>query len=150
MTVNGISPLSPAEKIRGTWQARALAESKGKTAAVVLAVLFFNYAETMQVLLRVVYPGFRELQFPFYASGATVVKSGQVVCDLATARLANVLCKTRNALVYDSEAELIKEFRDIADRLKLNDHDRVAMTKAVQNWVVADLRINHLGQKVAS
>ena len=141
---------SPAEVICDLWQARALARSKGKTAAVVLAVLFFNYGEAMQVLLRVVYPGFRDLKFPYYASGATIVKSGQVVCDLATDRVANFILTTRNALVYDSEAELIKEFRDLADRLKLNDNDRVAMTTAVQNWVVADHRINHLGQKAAS
>jgi hypothetical protein len=141
---------SPAQTIAETWQARALRESSGKTAAVVMAVLFYSYSEAMEVLLRVIYPGFRELRFPFYTSGATVVKTGKVVCDLATARFGSHLVTARNTLVYESEGELIKEFRDLADRLKFTDAERVQMTTAVQNWVVADLRIDHMGRNTVS
>lgn len=133
----------PAKALRDTWQARCLAESKGKTAAVVLAVLFHSYGTAMPVMLRVVYPGFRDIAKPFFCSGATIFHTGKIGCDM----IDRAGKKQRNVLIFESENELIKEFRDLADRLKLSDAERVELTGAVKRWVVADLRVNHLGEK---
>jgi hypothetical protein len=37
--------------------------------------------------------------------------------------------------------------RALADRLKLPDAERLQFTAAVQKWVVADLRVDHLGRR---
>lgn len=142
-----------AKELRDTWQARALAESKGLTQKVVLAVLFHGYLEAMQVLLRVVFPhaevarnGWTEISRPFFTGGAQILRSGKVAC-LMIGKVDDV---PRAMVVYDSQDQLIREFRSLADRLKLSDMDRIEMMGAVAKWVVADRRIDHLGRKLAS
>jgi hypothetical protein len=132
-----------AEEIRQTWQARALSHTAGKLAAVVMIILFHNYAEAMPVLLRVVYPGFTDITKPFFCSGATILKNGKIVCALVNRAGERVI-----KVVYGDEYELQADFRNLAELLKLSDAERVEMTEAVRNWVVADHRINHLGEKV--
>lgn len=141
-----------AQDLRNTWQARCLAESRGRTAAVVMAVLFHNYLPAMQILLRVVFPGaplarngWTEIERPFLYGGATIVISGKIRCGMV-----DKAGRRRDAtIIYDSEAELVKEWRELADRLKLNDAERIEMTGALKNWIVRDMRINHMGGKAA-
>lgn len=135
-----------AQKLRDTWQARALAETKGRLAAVVLGVLFHNFAEVMPILLRVVFPGFRDIKRPFLSGGATVLANGMVACGLVSSGSD----APRQMIIYEREACIVKDFRDLADRLKLNDADRVEMMGAIKKWVVADHCIDHLGRRLAS
>lgn len=131
-----------AQDLRDTWQCRCLAETKGKLAAVTLSVLMHGYSQAMPVLLRVAFPGFRDIVMPFISSSATIVKSGKVVADITSSRLL----PPKPTVLFDSEAELIKDFRDLADRLALPDKDRLDLMAAVKRWVVADLRVDHMGR----
>jgi hypothetical protein len=140
-----------AQDLRETWQARVLAESRGKLSVVVLAVLMHSYGTAMQVLLRVVFPkapvgkgGWTEVSPPFFWGTATVMPNGMVTCMMVTRDGQ----KVPNAHVYDSQDDLVKDMRGLADRLQLTDHDREEMAEAFKRWVTRDLRINHLGQKV--
>lgn len=131
-----------AQKLRDTWQARALAESDGKTRAVVLVVLFHAYTKVIKTLLRVVFPGFRDIHAPFFSSGATIALNGKLICDLVEKSGL-----VRPVVVYESTDDLNREMRDLADRLKLTDPERLEFTAAIQKWVVADARIDHLGRR---
>lgn len=128
-----------AQDLRDTWQARVICESTGKTRAVVLIVLIMSYAKAFQTLLRVC--GYRDISRPFLSSGATIQLSGQLVCDV-TEKSGLVA----PAVVYESTDELNKDMRGLADRLKLSDKERVEFTAAIQKWVVADLRVDHMGR----
>lgn len=142
-----------AQDLRNTWQARCLAAASGKEAAVIMAVLFHNYLPAMQILLRVVFPaapiagnGWTEIARPFLYGGATIDGAGRVGCGMVTKDGR----KVPNALIFDREAQLVSMFRRLADRLKLDDTERVEMTEAVKRWVVADRRINHLGERAVA
>lgn len=134
-----ISVHDHAQKLRNTWQARALAESTGKTRAVVLIVLFYAYTTVIKTLLRVVF-NMRDIEKPYFSSAATIVLNGKVVCDL-TERSGLV----HPVEVYASTDELNRDMRELADRLKFTDAERVAFTAAIQKWIVADQRVDHLG-----
>lgn len=136
-----ISVHDHAQKLRDTWQARALAESSGKTRAVVLIVLFHAYTTVIKTLLRVVF-NLRDINPPFFSSHATIALNGKVVADL-TERSGLV----HPVAVYDSTDALNKDMRDLADRLKFTDPERLAFTAAIQKWVAADLRVDHLGRR---
>ena len=132
-----------AQDLRETWQARCLAEAKGRLAAMVLAVLMHSYPTAMQVLLRVVFPtapvgkgGWVEVSPPFFWGPATILAGGAVVCKTIQKDRSTV----QNGLVYGSEEFLIKEMRDLADRLKLDDGDRNEMTESFKRWIVRDMR----------
>jgi len=133
-----------AQDLRDTWQARVLAEAKGKQAAVVLIVLCMSYSAAIKTLLRVVFD-IRDIQRPFFASGAEIQLSGKLVCDLV--EKSGI---THPVVVYDSTDELNRDMRDLADKLKLSDTERLEFTAAIQRWVVADHRVNHLGRKVVN
>ncbi len=124
--------------LRASWQARVLAACGGHDGQVVLSVLAHNYDEAMPALLRVVFPGFTSIVAPFYCTAAKVAKSGHVVADVVT-KGGEVV---KDVKVFDSEGHMQDTFRRIADRLKLNDQDRVELFKCVQRWVVADRRLD--------
>lgn len=127
-----------AQDLRETWQARVIAESTGKTRAVVLIVLSMNYTHAMQTLLRVL--GFRDIARPFLSSGATIQLSGKLVCDVTEKSGLKA-----PSVVYESTEELNRDMRELADHLKMSDPERIEFTSAIQRWVVADLRVNHMG-----
>jgi len=129
-----------AQKLRETWQARVLAESDGKTRAVVLIVLFHAYTKVIRTLLRVVFPAMRDIPTPFLSSGATILLNGKVACDLTYAGGIRV-----PKVIYESTDDLNRDMRILADRLKLADAERIEFTAAIQKWVVADQRVDHLG-----
>ena len=138
------------DQLAETWQVRCLRAAKGKFASVMLTIFYFNYMEQAQYLMWQAYGRAADLRFPFYTGGATVVNSGQVVCDMNIGRIGERFKIRRNVKVFDTEGELIREFRNLADKLKLDDKDRVAMTDTIRKWVVADHRINYLGQRVSA
>ena len=126
-----------AQQLRDDWQCRLLVEAKGKNAAIVLAMLANLYYEALEVMLRVCFPTFERIEPPLFTGFARILQDGRVVCDYMSSKYAVQV----NALVYETEAELIKEFRDIADRLKFSDADRKAMFADLKRWVSRDDRI---------
>lgn len=124
--------------LRASWQARALAETGGHMAAVLLSVLAHNFDDAMPILLRIAYPGFTSIAAPFYCTAGKLAKSGQIVADVVTTDGQIV----KDAKVFDSEIQMRDAFRRLADRMKLSDSDRVEMFKCVQRWVVADRRLD--------
>ena len=127
----------PAQLLRDQWQCRLLAETKGKIAAVVMAFLAHSYFEAMETLLRMAYPGFVKVQPPLYSGPATIRSTGQITCTY----IARNFEERHNVLVYDSEDDLLKEFRELADKLKLKDHEREEMFATIKRWVTRDDRI---------
>ncbi len=126
-----------ANEIRESWQAKLLSVARGRTAAAALVILAYSYYEAMDILCRVVWPGFIKLKPPLLSGPGKIVGTGQVVCDMVDA--AGYI--TRNVAVYESEDELKSEFRRIADALALEDEQRTEMFDAIKRWVAADYRI---------
>ncbi len=128
-----------AAEIRESWQYKLLKTTgcKDKIGAVSLVVLAHSYYEAMETMLRLVFPGFKRLNCPLLTGTAKVMPAGQIVCDMHKTP-STVL---RNVLLYDSQDELIDEFRGMADKMKLNDQDRIDMFAAVQRWVSQDRRL---------
>lgn len=126
-----------AQQLRDEWQCKLLVEAKGKAAAVALVMLANMYLEAMEVLLRVAFPKFVQIRPPLYTGHARITFTGHVVCDYID-KYYNL---RRDTVVYDSEDDLIKEFRDIADRLKFSDGDREAMFAMIKKWVSRDDRL---------
>ena len=124
--------------LRASWQARALVEAKGQTGMVLLSVLSHTYDEALMVVLPLVFPGYVEPSLPCLVSTGKVAKSGAVVADVI--RKDRTLAKDQ--VVYPTELAMRDDFRRLADRLKLNDSDRIEMFKCVQRWVVADRRLD--------
>jgi hypothetical protein len=133
-----------ADEIRQMWQARALREATGKLQQVMLVVFFQEYDEALKILLHV--NGIVDIKLPAYSGYATISPGGRLVCDEMIDRQKT----TRKTTVYHNEGEFIGEMRRFADRLKLNDRDREEMFAVLRKWVVADLRIDHMGRKLAS
>jgi hypothetical protein len=140
------SKLKLSRELRESWQCRCLAESRDRLWRVVLAVLAHNFADALLVLLKVTYPNFAGLKRPLILGGATIERSGKITCDV----IKDGAAVPELEVIYDSQDELVADFRRLADRLKLNDDDRLGMITAVQRWVVADLRIDHNGRRLAS
>lgn len=133
-----------AQELRDTWQGRTLAETKGKLFIVVMAIISHEWPTALPTLLRTVFPDFRDIARPFINSYATITRSGRVVASVMTDD------GPRLQIIFESEAEMVKEFRDLADRLKLPDGERIEMTAVLKKWVVADHRINVMGERKAS
>ena len=131
-----------AQKLRDKWQARILAETNGRAFVVALAIIAKRWPEATEILLRVVFENFRDIARPFITSHATVQKNGKVVAIVAPR-----IGVPRWQIIYDSEAEMVKEFRDIADRLKLDDAERVEMTETLKRWIAADRRVDVNGDR---
>lgn len=132
-----------AQELRDTWQARALTEAKGRLQAVVQIVLFHGYWDAMPILLRVAFPGFKDIARPFLIGYATVTPNGRVVCDMACTDGL-----TKKVAIYEKESEMTAEFRAMADQLKFTDAERTEMFEAIRKWVTLDMRVNHHGIKV--
>ena len=135
-----------AQDLAATWQARALAESKDKTRAVLRTVLTHSYAGAMPILMRVVFPNLRGEWLPEFIGTAKIDRGGRIVCNVKNPQRQLV----PGVVVYDSAEKLIWTFRTLADRLKFSDTERIEMIEAVKRWIVADERIDHLGRKLAS
>jgi len=115
---------------------RALGAARGKTGAVLLSVISHNYDDGLQAA---VYTGAVKLVAgPHLSSAARVQKNGAITADIE--RMDGRIDK--QAVLYRNEIEMRDDFRRLADRLKLGDSDREQMFIALQNWVVADRRLD--------
>jgi predicted O-methyltransferase YrrM len=125
--------------LRGSWQARALAQTSGPARMVVLSVLAHTLDEATFTLCAVVFPDFDgSLKPPFLTSAAKIDKRGAIVADMVDER-GRI---HKDLVLFPTEIALRDAFRKLADRLKLNDADRVEMFKYAQRWVVADRRLD--------
>ena len=137
--LNHIAAHKTAQELRDTWQVRALIETRDyQIGAVLLSVLAHNYDDVMEVLMRVAFPGFHSIALPFLCSAGRIDHSGRIVADMAASNGAII----KDYVLYPTERALRDDFRRLADRMKLNDKDRIEMFKAVQRWVVADRRLD--------
>jgi len=134
-----------AEEIRAMWQSRALAASSGKLRKVIVCALAKEYPGAMVTLLRVTFPGFVDLDRPIFVSYAHVALDGSVICDMVDREGRRV-----TGWVYRKEEHFIYAMRKLADRLKLDDRDRIEMFTVLQKWVASDRRVGVLGQRLAS
>lgn len=136
-----LEPLSPhasAEELRASWQGRTIEAAHGMTGAVLLSILSHNFDDALPFLLRAVFPGFYSISAPFLCSAGKVAKSGCVVADVIDEGGDKLL----HQWLYASETDLRDDFRRLADRLKLSDHDRVQLFLAIKQWVVCDYRMD--------
>ena len=129
-----------AEVLRQSWQGRALACTNGQGA--MLAVLMSLFAEVhddaFPFLMRAVFPEWHGVYAPFICSAPKIDKAGRIIADVVKKGGA----KSKGHVVFDSEDQMQTQFRRLADWLKLDDKDRVAMFDAVRAWVKADMRLD--------
>lgn len=133
-----------AAELRDTWQARVLAAAKGKTWRVAVAALAMDEPAKIPYLFNAIYHGFKDVERPFLAGYAVITKAGKVICGVVRSGSDSY----DYDVIYDSEDEMIGEFRRLADVLKLDDADRAALFEVLRKWVAADQRINVMGEKV--
>jgi len=124
--------------LRASWQCRALLEARHHTWCVLLSVLSHTYDEAMLPLLQVAFPNFASIAAPFICSAGKIDRTGAIVVDIVE-RSGTI---SRDVAIYESEIHLRDDFRRLADRMKLDDEDRIELFKCVQRWVVADRRLD--------
>lgn len=124
--------------LRASWQCRALLTAKGHTGAVLLSALAHTYDDAMLPLLMVAFPGFKSITAPFISSAGKIDRTGAIVVDVVE-KNGTI---SKDVAIYKTEIELRDDFRRLADRMRLNDQDRIEMFKVVQRWVVADRRLD--------
>ena len=133
--------MSATEEIREQhWQGKCLAYARGKMAAVLMSILAEQVKDAiaMKTMLETTFPGFSGIALPFYCSTGRITAMGRVVAHMIdrTGR------KQYNALVFETEADMEKEFRELADELNLSDADRVALFDAARAWITVDFRLD--------
>ncbi len=134
-----------AVEVRDMWQSRALYAAEGLQRAILVRVFVKAYKDAIKVLLATTFPGFKDLQPPQIVGHAKVMPSGKIVADVLEKS-----GRIRTHILYDSPDSMRADFGRLADRLKLNDFDRAEMFQMLQGWVVADLRIDPYGRRLAS
>lgn len=136
------------EEIRATWQSRALAGAQQfdhKLGKVLLVVLADEYAGIIAPLLHATFNGFTDITRPFLSGYATITQTGAMLCDLVRTDGS-----VRKEKIYDSDDDFISDMRNLADKLKLDDADRIDFFRVLRRWVTADLRVGVNGEKLAS
>lgn len=137
-------------EIMATWQIRALDATRGKLQQVLFRAMANEYSgitsNTWLTLLRLINPDFTDAPLPGLIGYAKVMQSGRVVSEVVMDKMGT----RRLQVVYQSKDEFVSDMRRLADRLKLNDVDRVAMFALLGKWIVADYRVGVNGEKLAS
>jgi len=126
--------------LRASWQVRAVANVKGPFRAVLLSVIAHTYeAAGVVAVLTLVDPDFDgNLPAPVLLSCGKIDRHGWIVADVGESD--GSIRKDR--VIFMSELQMRDRFRELADRLKLNDTDRTELFKCAQRWVVADRRLD--------
>lgn len=126
-------------QLRESWQGRALrfAANNPQLKTCLLSVFADNYDDALPFLLAAVYgdPGVRA---PFYCSNPKINKRGMIVADL----IMPDGFKYKDAVIFISTLQMEATFRKLADRLKLDDGERLDLFVAVRHWVKADQRLD--------
>lgn len=129
-----------SDQLRDSWQGRMLeyVRHQEQLGPVVLSLLADNFDETMPFLLRAVFPDATGVRAPFYCSNPKINKRGHIVADM----IERDGRKTLQKVIFTSERQMEAVFRVLADRLKLDDGDRVDLFDCVRHWVKADQRLD--------
>ena len=135
--------ITPADQVRDSWQGRCISAATGALYQVLLVSLFMEYGPAVPIWLRAIDPTFTDIREPFLCSYALIDSAGAVHANQV--RTQNGLTIITKEKIYESEADLVKDFRDLADKLKLSDKDRRELTVVLRKWIVADHRINYMG-----
>ena len=125
--------------LRASWQAMVLVNTTGPARMVVMSVLAHTYEDAVFTLCTAVFPDFDgSLRAPFLTTAAKIAKTGAIVADMGDehGRIH------KDTVLFPTEFSLRDAFRRLADRLKLNDADRIELLKCAQRWVVADRRLD--------
>lgn len=125
------------QEIRETWQGRVLTGTTGDMNAVVMSMLAHSFDEAMPVLLTAVY-GRIGIELPGLCSAGRINKAGRIVADLAL-RDGRIVKDHR---IFMSERAMRDVLRRLADKLKLDDGDRLQFFICARKWVVADRRLD--------
>jgi hypothetical protein len=123
--------------LRESWRGRVLDGAKGATQDVVLSIMAHNYAGAILTLCQVVWPGFIGLESGFVSAGK-IDKSGRVVADYGN-KNGTI---TKDMVVYRSDIAYRDAMRRLADRVKLDDQERLEFFTCVKRWLVADRRLD--------
>lgn len=134
-----------AGEVREMWQSRVLAGTDGLERAILVRMFVKAYKDAIKILLAVTFPGFRDLGLPQIVGHANVAPSGRIVADVLQKNR-----RVRTHILYESQDAMRAAFGRLADKLKLNDFDRVELFAMLQGWVAADLRIDPHGRRLAS
>ena len=132
------------DEIREMWQSRALRGSSGQIRAILIAAIAKEYPAALEILLKATFPGFVDIARPMIISYAYIDIGGRIIATMIEADDSKA-----DVVVFENEGEFIMAMRRLADGLRLDDADRIAMFQVLQKWVKSDLRFNHLG-KLAS
>lgn len=139
-----------AQDLRETWQCKALADAlydagisgivrpRHKLGMCMLSVVSHSFDEAMEVILRVAFPTFEAVGTPFLCTAAKIAKTGHVMADM----IAKDGRKYKNQVLFRSTRQMEKDLRHLADRMSLNDADRVDLFNAAKRWVVCDFRLD--------
>jgi hypothetical protein len=134
-----------------TWQSRVLRETcrmaalgilapKGKLGGVMLSMFAHNLdAGPLAILLKAVFPGFYAIGAPFICSAAKIDKAGRIVADVVHQDNAP---PEKGHELFRCSRDMEATFRRLADRLRLDDIDRLKLFTAARSWVVADRRLD--------
>ena len=134
-----------AGEVRELWQSRVLAGTSGMQRAILVRMFVKAYKDAIKILLAVTFPGFRDLGLPQIVGHAKIAPSGRVIADVLEKSR-----RIRTHILYDSQDAMRTDFAMLADRLKLDDFDRMELFTMLQGWVVADLRVGADGRRLAS
>lgn len=134
-----------AEEIREIWQSRALDKARGVTAKVLGQALLLEHSTHFKILLKTTFGDHADCYFPHLWGYATIWPSGRIICEVIDRNL-----ECRPTEIYESEAAMVRDFRTLADELKLDDADREEMFTILRKWIKRDLRVGPEGQKLAS
>ena len=141
-----------ADELAAMWQLKAMAwtfKNSPKLFAILLRVLANEYTavthNTWAVILRGM-TGTPDLPGNIVLQGYARVEPSGRVTTIATTRDGEVF---RMAL-YRNKYAFVSDMRRIADKLKLNDGDRIAMFDVLKGWITEDKTVSVHGEKIAS
>lgn len=136
-----------AQDLRETWQCRVLAAAahdgeavtpRDKLGMCIVSMLAHNFDQAVPVLMLAVFPSYKGLGLPSLTSAAKIARGGQVMADF----IDRDGRRFKNQALFQNTTHMERDFRQLADRLKLSDGDREELFAAVKRWVVADYRLD--------
>lgn len=136
-----------AAELRDMWQSRVLVAAKGEGPqfAILIRMFVAAYGDAIKILLAATFPGFRDLRPPQIVGHAAIAPSGRIIADVLEKSR-----RVRTHILYDNQDAMRADFGRLADKLKLNDFDRIELFDMLKRWLVRDYRIDAHGRKLAS
>lgn len=125
------------------WQVRVLQASSGQLAAVLCSILAHNFPDDFELFLRGAY-GTSLLAKPFYCSAGKIMRNGMIVADVMSRG-----SKLWKQPVFKDTEQMQATLRKVADILKLDDPDRIALFDCARKWIVADWRVGPNGENLS-